>query len=77
MCIKLVRVVIRVKITESDCCDCGLPCMGRACKYYEVTRYYCDQCGEEGRLYEFEGRELCIDCIAKELPIVEGSDIYE
>lgn len=67
----------KLKITESECQDCGLPCIGRACKYYEVTRYYCDRCGAEETLYELDGFELCIDCIKKELPIVEGSDIYE
>ena len=66
-----------MKITESECVDCGQPCMKQACKYYEVTRYYCDRCNEEAALYEFEGLQLCIDCIRKELSIIEGSDVYE
>jgi hypothetical protein len=61
-------------VTENECVDCGLPCIGRACKYYSVTRYYCDECDSEETLYEFNGKELCIDCIAKHLPIVEGSN---
>lgn len=62
--------------TESECVDCGFPCLYKLCPYYQVTRYYCDACKDETTLYEFDGRELCIDCIAKELTIVEGSDTY-
>jgi len=68
--------VSELKITESDCVDCGLPCIGRACRYYEVTRYYCDNCKDETKLYEFDGQELCVDCIIKQLPAVEGSEEY-
>ena len=70
-------MVDKLKVTESECVDCGLHCQGRACKYYEVTSYYCDRCKEETTLYEFDCEELCIDCIKKELIIVEGSDVYE
>ena len=70
-------MVDKLKITETECVDCGLPCIGNACRHYQVTRYYCDKCNDETTLYEFEGFELCIDCIKKELTIVEGSDAYE
>jgi hypothetical protein len=63
-------------VVENECVDCGLPCIGSSCKYFAVTRYYCDECDEEGKLYEFDNQELCLDCIAKRLDIVEGSDIY-
>ena len=65
-----------MKRTESECRDCDLPCVRSSCKYYEVTRYYCDDCTAEGMLYEFDGLELCIDCVEKRLCVVEGSDIY-
>lgn len=52
---------------EDDCVDCGLPCLGDSCQYRNVTHYYCDDCGDETQLYEFDGEELCIDCIEKRL----------
>lgn len=63
--------------TESECVMCDLPCIQNACPNYEVTRYYCDKCNDETTLYEYDGLELCIDCIRKELPVVDGSDIFE
>lgn len=61
-----------MKKTESDCVGCGLPCLYTACPYYEVTVFYCDDCGEEcENLYEFDDEELCIDCIEKRLKKVE------
>lgn len=51
---------------ENDCVDCGLPCIGTSCRYYAV-HFYCDDCGDEDTLYEFDGEELCIRCIAKKL----------
>ena len=67
-----------MKITQSECVDCGKPCLREACKYNKVTRYYCDKCGEEDTLYYFfDGRELCAYCVVEELTVVEGSDIYD
>lgn len=60
--------------TESACVDCGFPCNGRACPNYEITRFFCDECGDEEKLFEFDGRELCIRCIEKALKVVEGSE---
>lgn len=63
-----------MKITESECVDCGFPCMGNACPYYRVTRYYCDKCGAEETLYTTDEGDLCAECILENLPKVEGSD---
>lgn len=52
---------------EDDCVDCGLPCLGDSCPYRNAEHLYCDECGDETQLYEFEGEELCIDCIEKRL----------
>jgi len=52
---------------ENECVDCGLPCYGDACPYRHVPRYYCDECGDEENLYEFDGQELCIKCIENRL----------
>lgn len=54
------------------CKDMGLYCLGSACPNREVTRYFCDKCRQEAEeLYYFDGREMCIDCIAGELEKVE------
>ena len=59
--------------TESECVDCGLPCIGEACPNFRVTRYHCDKCDEEAELYEYEGQELCAECLLKKFEKVEGS----
>ncbi len=63
-----------MKRVESDCVDCGLPCIGKSCPHYEVTRYYCDRCCEETELYRYDGEELCIECIKELLEKVEESE---
>ena len=63
-----------MKRTESECVDCGFPCMGNACPNYSVTRFYCDKCGQEETLYHTEDGDLCVDCILANLPVVEGSE---
>lgn len=61
-----------MKILESDCVDCGLPCLHKACPHYEVTRYICDNCKDDVyELYHFEGQELCVDCVLEQLEKVE------
>lgn len=59
--------------TENECVDCGLLCFSY-CQYLNVTRYYCDECGDEGTLYETEYGELCAQCLLKKFPKVEGSE---
>lgn len=49
-------------------------CIYEACPYYEVVRYYCDECGSEEDLYYWDGAQLCIDCILKYLERVEYND---
>ena len=56
---------------ENDCRDCGLPCQFTNCEYYRVAHYYCDNCKEEDELYEYEGSQLCEDCLLKTVPKVE------
>lgn len=65
-----------MQTVNDECVGCpdGIPCLGRTCPFKNVVRYYCDKCGEENKLYEFDGEQLCIDCIAKLLPVVEGSE---
>ena len=54
-------------VIESDCCDCDLPCIHEACRFYKVARFYCDECKEETDLYYFDNQELCADCIISRL----------
>jgi len=62
-------------VTENECVDCGLPCLRTSCPYWAVTRLYCDECeNEEYPLYWWHGRQLCLDCIEKELERVEIDD---
>lgn len=63
-----------MKKTENECVGGCPTCLGEGCKYHNVTRYYCDECGDECTLYKYEGEELCIDCITEKLEVVEGSD---
>ena len=59
---------------ESGCVDCGLPCIYEACPHYKVVIYECDSCGDETKLFHYEGKELCIDCIEQKLERVECNE---
>lgn len=59
----------------NECRGCdtdGYPC--RNCGLRRVEHFICDACGDECKLYFYEGKELCIDCIENELEYIEGSD---
>ncbi len=63
-----------MKKIENDCCDCdteGYPCLGIYCGLKESIHYYCDCCKEEvnsKELYEYEGQELCEECLLLNVP---------
>ena len=59
------------KRIESDCVQCGMPCILEACPNFRVIRYYCDKCDQEAELFKYGGKELCIDCIEAMLDKVE------
>lgn len=60
---------------SNDCVNCGLPCIFEACLYYKVKHFKCDFCKEEDvRLYEYDGYEICENCLLKEFDVVEGSE---
>jgi hypothetical protein len=61
-------------ITENECVDCGLPCIYESCPYWAVTRFYCDECNNEVKLYWWDGQQLCLDCIEARLERVEYYD---
>ena len=62
---------------EDECRGCavpGYPCLGSSCPNRRVPHYYCDKCKSEEQLYHFDGKELCLDCIAEMLEKVEAED---
>ena len=66
-----------MKVIENGCVGCtslGLHCLGSSCPYRNIIHYHCDKCGEEEKLYHYDGYELCADCLLKEVEIVEGSE---
>ena len=65
-----------LKRIEDECIGCppNMGCIGNLCPYKNVVRYYCDKCGYEDVLYEWDDCELCLDCIEKLLDKVDGSD---
>lgn len=62
---------------QNDCVGCpdGVPCFGNSCKMRNVPHYYCDKCGDEAPLYEYEDKQLCESCLLEEFNVVEGSEL--
>lgn len=63
---------------ENECCGCatpGYPCLGVRCPRRRVEHFYCDKCESEAKLYEYDGKELCAECLLEEFSVVDGSDI--
>lgn len=54
---------------EDECCGCATenyPCIGSACTNRHVKHLYCDKCKDDvEELYDFEGVQLCKECILK------------
>ena len=69
------KVGDRLKCVVDECVGCPseIGCFGNSCPYKNVERYYCDSCEDEAPLYEYDGEELCLECIEKRLTPVEGS----
>ena len=66
-----------MKKIENECVGCtdlGLHCLGGSCPNRNVVRFYCDKCDKEKKLYHFDDKELCVDCLLDELEVVEGSE---
>lgn len=63
-------------VTYTDeCVDCksmGLPCYGRSCINRNVAHFYCDKCKREvDDLYDYDDKQICLDCIVKKLKKIE------
>ena len=60
----------------NECVGCAdaYRCVGHSCPLRQVLHIKCDKCGAETVLYEYDGEELCGDCLLEQFPIVEGSE---
>lgn len=59
-------------VYENQCVDCGLPCLGSACRNRNVPVLYCDKCNDDcDNLYHYNGEQWCIECIKEDLGEVE------
>ena len=61
---------------ENECVGCPteLGCMGNACPNRNVPHLYCDKCGDDvERLYEYNGEELCVECLLDKFNVIELS----
>lgn len=56
---------------ENDCVGCDIPCVD--CGRKHVKHFYCDDCGDEEQLYEYNGKQLCELCLLSYFKVVEGS----
>lgn len=67
-----------MKKVENECVGCPpeMGCLGDSCPNRNVTRFYCDRCGEEETLYYYYDEELCADCLLKEFKVVCDIDDY-
>ena len=63
-----------MRYCENACVNCGLPCLNESCPYYNVEHIACDICGEETKLYYYDGLEICAECILKDFEVVEGTE---
>lgn len=60
----------------NDCCGCavpGYPCMGDSCPRRHTIVYECDGCNCEcDILYDYDGNQLCEDCLLEVVPKIGG-----
>ena len=59
-------------VYENRCTGCSdsSHCRGRYCPNRNVKVYICNDCGYESTIYEFDGEQLCIECIKERLEAV-------
>ena len=59
---------------ENECVGCPteLGCLGKSCPNLSVPHLYCDQCGSEvDTLREYDGQQLCEECLLDQFDIIE------
>lgn len=63
---------------QNDCCDCALHCRGDACRNRNVPHFYCDECEDETEeLFEYDGEQICRDCLISTVPKIKLEDYIE
>lgn len=67
-----------MRIVKDECLGCATPaypCLGSSCPNRNVTHYYCDRCKDEfspEALYQYDGEEVCGECILKDFKIIDS-----
>lgn len=59
---------------ENECVGCppDMGCLGVACPNRRVPHLYCDKCKQEvDDLYDYDDKQICLDCIVKQLKKIE------
>lgn len=59
---------------ENECVGCppDMGCLGVACPNRRVPHLYCDKCKNEvDDLYDYDDKQICLDCIVKQLKKIE------
>lgn len=59
---------------ENECVGCppDMGCLGVACPNRRVPHLYCDKCKREvDDLYDYDDKQICLDCIVKQLKKIE------
>lgn len=59
---------------ENECVGCppDMGCLGSACPNRRVPHLYCDKCKREvDDLYDYDDKQICLDCIVKKLKKIE------
>lgn len=59
---------------ENECVGCppDMGCLGSACPNRRVPHLYCDKCKNEvDDLYDYDDKQICLDCIVKQLKKIE------
>ena len=56
-----------MKVKIDNCVDCEKPCMLFCPLRDDSYIYSCDECVDETQLYEWDGQELCLECIESKL----------
>lgn len=63
---------------ENDCYDCALHCRGSTCRNRNVPHFYCDECEDETEeLFEYDGEQICQDCLISTVPKIKLEDYIE
>lgn len=57
------KALVKMIIYQSECMECGQPCLFEGCSHYSVPHIYCDECGCEEECYDYVDEHLCKDCL--------------